>query len=1065
MNEQRVIRVFISSTFRDMKEERDILVKRVFPQLRKICEERQVTWGEVDLRWGVTDEQQAEGKVLPICLEEIKHCRPYFIGLLGERYGWVPEVIPQDLIDREPWLKEHLGHSVTELEILHGVLSNPDMAEHAFFYFRDPGYVNTLPDRKDFVSEDDKARQKLIALKEKIRHGGFPVRENYPGPKALESLVLEDFKALIDRQYPPDEKIEPLDRDAIEHDAYAQSRAQVYIGREEYYKRLEAHVRSKDQPLVILGESGSGKSALLANWAISYGEAHPDAFLLMHFIGATPYSADWAAMIRRIMAELKRRFDIQQEIPDKPDELRSAFANLLQMASAKGKAIIIIDALNQLEDREGALDLVWLPPFIPENIRVILSTLPGKPLEDLKNRQWPTLTVHPLTQRERRVLIPFYLKQYTKTLSEPRVEKIASSPQAANPLYLKVLLEELRLFGEHERLDDMIRHYLEAKDPHELYGKVLRRWEKDYGEGMGLVTQSFFLIWAARRGLTETELLDLLGKDGSPLPRAKWSPLFHAARESLISRSGLLTFAHNFLRDAVCDTYMPTEETRHNAHLRLSDYFSRFDINPRMVDELPWQLSQAQAWQGLKDLLTQPRFFVVGFHSSRFDIMAYWAKLEDNSFRKVDAYGPLIDDPEKEDCCFVFFISILLHSSGHPAEALRLTSALAEKYRKSGDIDLYQCSLLVQADILKARGELDEAMKLHKEQERICRELGDKDGLQASLGNQAVILIVRGELDEAMRLHKEQERICRELGNKDGLQTSLGNQAVILRTRGELDAAMKLYKEQERICRELGNKDGLQISLGNQASIHDERGELDAAMKLYKEQERICRELGNKEALQVFLGNQASTLRDCGELDAAMKLYKEQGRICRELGNKDGLQASLGNQAVIHHDHGELDAAMKLYKEQERICRELGNKDGLQFFLDYQASILQERGEFDEAMRLLKEKERICRELGKKDGLSISLGNQAAIHYARGEFDEAMRLLKEKERICRELGKMDNLAITLIKQAILFSREMNRHQQALPLAEESYRIVMEYGFKELEEQVGNILRDIAKSCG
>ena len=49
----RVVRVFISSTFRDMFEEREILVKRIFPQLRKLCEERFVTWGEVDLRWGV----------------------------------------------------------------------------------------------------------------------------------------------------------------------------------------------------------------------------------------------------------------------------------------------------------------------------------------------------------------------------------------------------------------------------------------------------------------------------------------------------------------------------------------------------------------------------------------------------------------------------------------------------------------------------------------------------------------------------------------------------------------------------------------------------------------------------------------------------------------------------------------------------------------------------------------------------------------------------------------------------------------------------------------------------
>ena len=49
---------------------------------------------------GITDEQTAEGQVLPICLEEIRRCRPYFIGLLGERYGWVPDEIPAELIER-----------------------------------------------------------------------------------------------------------------------------------------------------------------------------------------------------------------------------------------------------------------------------------------------------------------------------------------------------------------------------------------------------------------------------------------------------------------------------------------------------------------------------------------------------------------------------------------------------------------------------------------------------------------------------------------------------------------------------------------------------------------------------------------------------------------------------------------------------------------------------------------------------------------------------------------------------------------------------------------------------
>jgi hypothetical protein len=60
-----------------------------------------------------------------------------FIGLLGDRYGWVPERedFSSTLLNEEGWLEEEINkQSVTELEILHGVLNNPDMAGRAFFF-------------------------------------------------------------------------------------------------------------------------------------------------------------------------------------------------------------------------------------------------------------------------------------------------------------------------------------------------------------------------------------------------------------------------------------------------------------------------------------------------------------------------------------------------------------------------------------------------------------------------------------------------------------------------------------------------------------------------------------------------------------------------------------------------------------------------------------------------------------------------------------------------------------------------------------------------------------------
>jgi len=88
---RRSIRVFISSTFKDMMNEREYLMKKIFPQFRRMCNEKGVEFTEVDLRWGVTEEDALKGKVIEICLNEIDKSRPYFIGILGERYGWIPD--------------------------------------------------------------------------------------------------------------------------------------------------------------------------------------------------------------------------------------------------------------------------------------------------------------------------------------------------------------------------------------------------------------------------------------------------------------------------------------------------------------------------------------------------------------------------------------------------------------------------------------------------------------------------------------------------------------------------------------------------------------------------------------------------------------------------------------------------------------------------------------------------------------------------------------------------------------------------------------------------------------
>lgn len=89
-SERNNVRVFISSTFRDMAKERETLVRRVFPYLRELCNEHRIVLDNIDLRWGIVDETEGHEKILDIIKSELNRAA-VMISILGERFGWVPE--------------------------------------------------------------------------------------------------------------------------------------------------------------------------------------------------------------------------------------------------------------------------------------------------------------------------------------------------------------------------------------------------------------------------------------------------------------------------------------------------------------------------------------------------------------------------------------------------------------------------------------------------------------------------------------------------------------------------------------------------------------------------------------------------------------------------------------------------------------------------------------------------------------------------------------------------------------------------------------------------------------
>ncbi|CAH1801102.1 unnamed protein product [Owenia fusiformis] len=94
-NTSNIVRIFLSSTFTDTINERNILLDKAYPELRQFCAQNGLDFQVVDMRWGVRDVMTSDHQTTEICLQEIYNCQrlsvgPNFCVILGGRYGSRP---------------------------------------------------------------------------------------------------------------------------------------------------------------------------------------------------------------------------------------------------------------------------------------------------------------------------------------------------------------------------------------------------------------------------------------------------------------------------------------------------------------------------------------------------------------------------------------------------------------------------------------------------------------------------------------------------------------------------------------------------------------------------------------------------------------------------------------------------------------------------------------------------------------------------------------------------------------------------------------------------------------
>lgn len=1046
----RRIRVFISSTFLDMIEERDELMTRAWPELRRFCRERHVELIEVDLRWGISEEQCNRKETLKLCLDEIRACRPFFVGLLGERYGWVPDdqAYTSDLREEQPWLGRLKDRSVTELEILHGVLNDPDMAGRAFFYFRDPKYARNKG--TNYLSESEEAEKRQRSLKERIskvsEDRGIPLRLNYPDPQALAKQVEADLKAAIAEQFPFAQIPNSLQRQAREHEAFAETRRRTYIGKNAYYKSLNRHCRETGGPLVVLGDSGGGKSSLLANWVSRWRSDHREDFVFQHYIGGTPDSASPFRLMARLIGEIRNWIGDDTAQPKSNDDILRTFPEWLTKARLfaerrDARCIVVLDSLTQLEPDNQLHHLSWLPSNpMHGRLRLIVSTLPGVTHEALKSLRWQSFKITPLKNSECREMIRAYLNRFSKKLDTAQLDRLAAATPTANPLYLKILLDELRVTGTHEHLDERLDDYLSAPDIPTLLGKVLKRYRRDYERDRpGLVGDALGLIWCSRRGLSESELLRALRPSESPqLPVAFWAPLRAALEEGVVDRGGILNFAHEFLRKAVASEFVDQAEKASELRLRLANDFARQDATvegafARSCDELPWLLKRAGERDRLHACLCDIDRFIEIQKRDQEELSRYWIWLGKEremgqryrvAFETWQRQGTHSGEHQAHVAGHLaFFLSQAgLYFDAEPV-MLRAIELTGETFGR--DHPKFAEALNNLALLLQDSGRPDEAeSKVRQALDILLNRLEPDDpNIASNLSNLATLLLQRGALEEAETMIRRALLIDEKILGPEYLNTGrdLNTLAQILQDQNRYPEARELMERSLQIARTQHglSHPSISVRLANLAHLLRETGDPDGAERMLREAADITETSygSNHPELAIRLRQLADVLWETNQFAEGEKLYLRAVSIDEaNLGlNHPQLATNLSYLARIYQSRGKWHEAAANFRRALEIETSQAGADESQIALRMNdlAFLLEDLGRLDEAEDLFREAvEADEKAFGPHNPIVASdLHNLARIVRILDRFDESETLMRRAIEIDGQNFGVDSLEV------------------------------------------------------
>lgn len=188
----------------------------------------------------------------------------------------------------------------------------------------------------------------------------------------LEEIIKLQFKEIIS----PDE----IKHEANLHTEFKEKLTMHFCGRQKILNKIKTYLNDATEQKImsINGESGSGKSSVMAKAIQEYKNIDSKTLIIFRFIGISSNSSNIISLLQSTCEEIAMGFNETLEtLTGKGNEdficeingITEVFKECLSLVNAQKPIVIFWDAFDQLIDNDNARTLYWLPKVLPKHTK------------------------------------------------------------------------------------------------------------------------------------------------------------------------------------------------------------------------------------------------------------------------------------------------------------------------------------------------------------------------------------------------------------------------------------------------------------------------------------------------------------------------------------------------------------------------------------------------------------------------------------------------------------------------------------------------------------------------